>query len=111
MIGQVSICTPVTLALISGRGSRLSSCAPTTISSLPAFHTQAMNGSQASKGAVQKSPKRAIIRAHICPPSQATHPCDRWETAFVYTFIIKFTNLRAKIEGFEGQSEYVFHNR
>ncbi|TDL28009.1 hypothetical protein BD410DRAFT_713344 [Rickenella mellea] len=40
-------------------------------------------------------------KGHICPPSNATHPSDRWETAFVYAFITKFTNLKAKIEGFE----------
>ncbi|KAF8167635.1 hypothetical protein B0H34DRAFT_682568 [Crassisporium funariophilum] len=45
----------------------------------------------------QKSEKKA----HICPPSTAIHPSDRWESLFVYSFICKFTNLRHKIEGLE----------
>jgi len=40
-------------------------------------------------------------KGHICPPSDAADPADRWETMFVYAFICKFTNLRAKTEGFE----------
>ncbi|KAF9502393.1 hypothetical protein BDN71DRAFT_1437984 [Pleurotus eryngii] len=40
-------------------------------------------------------------KPHICPPSTATHPSDRWETMFVYSFICKFTNLRGKVEGLE----------
>jgi len=35
-------------------------------------------------------------KPHICPPSSATHPRDRWESLFVYSFICKFTNLRGK---------------
>ncbi|KAL5494905.1 hypothetical protein ACEPAI_367 [Sanghuangporus weigelae] len=53
------------------------------------------------KGANKSSDKKP----HICPPSNATHPSGRWETAFVYGFIIKFTNLRQKVEGFEGQTD------
>lgn len=40
-------------------------------------------------------------KGHICPPSNATHPRDRWEAAFVYSFICKFTQLRAKVEGLD----------
>ncbi|PPQ71464.1 hypothetical protein CVT26_011243 [Gymnopilus dilepis] len=40
-------------------------------------------------------------RPHVCPPSDATHPKDRWESLFVYSFICKFTNLRHKVEGLE----------
>ncbi|KAF8807826.1 hypothetical protein BYT27DRAFT_7189920 [Phlegmacium glaucopus] len=40
-------------------------------------------------------------RPHICPPSDAVHPSDRWESLFIYSFICKFTNLRQKIEGLE----------
>ncbi|KAI0756829.1 hypothetical protein C8Q80DRAFT_1130715 [Daedaleopsis nitida] len=39
-------------------------------------------------------------KGHICPPSSARHPSDRWESLFVYGFICKFTQLRTKIEGF-----------
>lgn len=46
-------------------------------------------------------------RGHTCPPSSATHPSDRWETLFVYSFICKFTNLRSKIEGLESPMEWV----
>nr|BCB28858.1 hypothetical protein UP11 [Mycoleptodonoides aitchisonii] len=35
-------------------------------------------------------------KAHICPPSDATHPSDRWESLFVYGFICRFTQLRGK---------------
>ncbi|KAI0706118.1 hypothetical protein BC835DRAFT_1312389 [Cytidiella melzeri] len=40
-------------------------------------------------------------KGHICPPSDATHPKDRWETLFVYAFICKFTQLRTKVEGLD----------
>ncbi|KAF8203824.1 hypothetical protein BJ912DRAFT_919838 [Pholiota molesta] len=40
-------------------------------------------------------------KPHVCPPSNAIHPADRWESLFVYSFICKFTNLRHKIEGLE----------
>ncbi|KAF9015627.1 hypothetical protein BDQ17DRAFT_57632 [Cyathus striatus] len=46
-------------------------------------------------------PSKSEKKGHICPPSDATHPSDRWETVFVYSFICKFTNLRGKIEGLE----------
>ncbi|TFK30897.1 hypothetical protein FA15DRAFT_580265 [Coprinopsis marcescibilis] len=39
-------------------------------------------------------------KAHICPPSNATHPRDRWELLFVYSFVCKFTHLKGK-EGLE----------
>lgn len=44
---------------------------------------------------------------HICPPSNAKHPSDRWESLFVYAFICKFTNIRAKVEGLESPMESV----
>jgi hypothetical protein len=44
---------------------------------------------------------------HICPPSTATHPSDRWETMFVYSFILRFTQLHGKVEGLETPMEYV----
>ncbi|KAF8973533.1 hypothetical protein BDZ97DRAFT_1775592 [Flammula alnicola] len=44
---------------------------------------------------------KADKKSHICPPSNAIHPADRWESLFVYSFICKFTNLRHKIEGLE----------
>ncbi|TFK77353.1 hypothetical protein BDN72DRAFT_784428 [Pluteus cervinus] len=40
-------------------------------------------------------------KGHICPPSNAKHPSDRWESLFVYSFICKFTSLRGKTEGLE----------
>ncbi|KAF7784080.1 hypothetical protein Agabi119p4_245 [Agaricus bisporus var. burnettii] len=44
---------------------------------------------------------RTERKGHVCPPSTATHPMDRWESLFVYAFILKFTNLKGKIQGFE----------
>ncbi|KAI5116329.1 hypothetical protein M0805_003542 [Coniferiporia weirii] len=49
--------------------------------------------------------KGGNLKPHICPPSNAKHPSDRWETAFIYAFILKFTNLRTKVEGFEGPTD------
>lgn len=46
-------------------------------------------------------------KGHVCPPSDATHPRDRWETLFIYSFICKFTQLRTKVEGLESPMEYV----
>ncbi|KAJ7207383.1 hypothetical protein B0H12DRAFT_1034470 [Mycena haematopus] len=45
-------------------------------------------------------------KGHICPPSTATHPSDRWESLFVYSFISKFTNLRTKVEGLETPMDF-----
>ncbi|KAF8633016.1 hypothetical protein AX15_001611 [Amanita polypyramis BW_CC] len=45
-------------------------------------------------------------RGHICPPSNATHPADRWESLFVYSFICKFTNLRSKTEGLDTPMDF-----
>lgn len=44
-------------------------------------------------------------KPHLCPAPSATHPRDRWETMFVYSFVCKFTNLRAKVEGFENVTD------
>nr|BDS00034.1 uncharacterized protein UP11 [Mycoleptodonoides aitchisonii] len=46
-------------------------------------------------------------KAHICPPSDATHPSDRWESLFVYGFICRFTQLRGKVEGFDSAMKCV----
>ncbi|KAJ7161397.1 hypothetical protein C8R43DRAFT_992731 [Mycena crocata] len=45
-------------------------------------------------------------KGHTCPPSTATHPSGRWESLFVYSFICKFTNLRAKVEGLETPMDF-----
>ncbi|KAL9716492.1 hypothetical protein Ac2012v2_000940 [Leucoagaricus gongylophorus] len=45
-------------------------------------------------------------RGHVCPPSGAMHPSDRWESLFVYSFILKFTNLKAKTLGFESVMDF-----
>ncbi|CAA7265919.1 unnamed protein product [Cyclocybe aegerita] len=45
--------------------------------------------------------QRIEKKSHVCPPSNAIHPSDRWESLFVYSFICKFTNLRHKVEGLE----------
>lgn len=52
------------------------------------------------------SSRPSDIKAHVCPPSAAIHPADRWESLFVYSFICKFTNLRHKVEGLETPMEY-----
>lgn len=46
-------------------------------------------------------------KGHICPPSTATHPADRWETAFIYSFICKFTKIKEEVEGLDAVSELV----
>lgn len=46
-------------------------------------------------------------KGHICPPSDAKHPKDRWESLFVYGFICRFTTLRGKVEGLDSPVEYV----
>ena len=46
-------------------------------------------------------------KGHVCPPSKATHPCNRWECLFVYAFICKFTNLRGKTDGLNSPMESV----
>lgn len=58
-----------------------------------------------SRSVPNKEQGKTDKKGHICPPSDAKHPSDRWETAFVYAFIVKFTNLRNKIEGFECPAE------
>lgn len=45
-------------------------------------------------------------KSHVCPPSNAIHPSDRWESLFVYSFVCKFTSLRGKIEGLETPMEW-----
>ncbi|RPD55906.1 hypothetical protein L226DRAFT_528548 [Lentinus tigrinus ALCF2SS1-7] len=45
-------------------------------------------------------------KGHICPPSNAKHPSDRWESLFVYGFICRFTQLRAKVEGFHSPMDF-----
>ena len=47
----------------------------------------------------------SIPKYHVCPPSNATHPRDRWETVFAYSFINKFTDLRKKVEDFNSAME------
>ena len=46
-------------------------------------------------------------KGHICPPSCATHPRDRWESLFIFSFITKFTQLRGKVEGLNSPMECV----
>lgn len=46
-----------------------------------------------------------LKKGHVCPPSTAIHPEDRWETAFVYSFICKFTKLRQEVDGLETPME------
>ncbi|KAJ3567991.1 hypothetical protein NP233_g6002 [Leucocoprinus birnbaumii] len=45
-------------------------------------------------------------KGHVCPPSGATHPSDRWESLFVYSFILKFTNVKEKTLGFESPMDF-----
>lgn len=46
-------------------------------------------------------------KGHICPPSNAAHPRNRWECLFAYAFICKFTNLRGKVDGLNSAVECV----
>jgi hypothetical protein len=46
-------------------------------------------------------------RGHLCPPSFATHPRDRWESLFVFSFVSNFTQLRGKVEGLNSPMECV----
>ena len=62
------------------------------------------------KGDVSGSGGDAAVsdkKGHVCPPSDAIHPRDRWESLFVYAFICKFTTLRGKVEGFHNALECV----
>ncbi|KAI8990442.1 hypothetical protein BD414DRAFT_483665 [Trametes punicea] len=45
-------------------------------------------------------------KGHICPPSNAKHPSDRWESLFVYGFICRFTQLRGKVEGLNSPMDF-----
>ncbi len=58
---------------------------------------------------MRKAPNEptADKRGHVCPPSDATHPRDRWESLFIYSFVTKFTQLRGKVEGLNTPMEYV----
>lgn len=47
-------------------------------------------------------------KGHVCPPSSAIHPKDRWESLFVYGFICRFTQLRGKVEGLDSPMEHVY---
>ncbi|KAF8560030.1 hypothetical protein OG21DRAFT_1479883 [Imleria badia] len=49
---------------------------------------------------------QAEKKGHICPPSDAHHPADRWESLYVYSFICKFTGLRSKVEGLETPMDF-----
>ena len=55
--------------------------------------------------------KTEVKKAHVCPPSTATHPRDRWETAFVYSFVKRFLvndkDNKSHIVGLESVAEYV----
>lgn len=50
-------------------------------------------------------------KGHVCPPSYATHPRDRWESLFVFSFISKFTQLRGKVEGLNSPMECVIGSK
>ncbi|KAH8099339.1 hypothetical protein BXZ70DRAFT_293547 [Cristinia sonorae] len=52
------------------------------------------------------TPEAQEKKAHVCPPSNATHPRDRWESLFVYGFICKFTQLKGKVEGLETPMDF-----
>lgn len=49
----------------------------------------------------------ASLKGHVCPPSDAKHPSDRWESLFVYGFICRFTQLRGKVDGLDSPMECV----
>ncbi|KAH9178763.1 hypothetical protein EDB89DRAFT_1928386 [Lactarius sanguifluus] len=57
---------------------------------------------------MRKAPIEPITdkRGHLCPPSAATHPKDRWESLFVYSFIVKFTQMRGKVEGLNSPMDF-----
>ncbi len=45
--------------------------------------------------------------APIAQTMTPQHPSERWETAFVYAFICKFTSVKKKMEGFDTAMECV----
>ncbi|KAH9898219.1 hypothetical protein C8Q73DRAFT_684030 [Cubamyces lactineus] len=51
-------------------------------------------------------PEPTEKKGHICPPSNAKHPSDRWESLFVYGFICRFTQLRGKVEGLNSPMDF-----
>ncbi|KAF8140600.1 hypothetical protein EV363DRAFT_1393497 [Boletus edulis] len=50
--------------------------------------------------------QQAEKKGHICPPSDAGHPADTWESLYVYAFICKFTGLHSKVEGLETPMDF-----
>jgi hypothetical protein len=60
--------------------------------------------SEMSKAASNKAGPRSTASEMPVPASEA-HPSQRWEAAFVYAFICKFTHLRKNVEGFESPME------
>jgi hypothetical protein len=49
---------------------------------------------QASQDLQQEEPAAKKVITFAEP--KADHPSSRWETAYVYAFIVKFTNIRGK---------------
>ncbi|KAI0830489.1 hypothetical protein BC628DRAFT_1354213 [Trametes gibbosa] len=45
-------------------------------------------------------------KGHVCPPSNAKHPSDRWESLFVYGFVCRFTNLRGRVDGLNSPMDF-----
>lgn len=78
---------------------------------LPSPHFRGYSPSLLSRSsssmAVGENSTSSSKKGHVCPPSNATHPRDRWEMAFVYAFITKFTAMKPKIEGFINVTEWV----
>ncbi|KAI0319786.1 hypothetical protein OF83DRAFT_1281691 [Amylostereum chailletii] len=60
------------------------------------------------KASASSTSASAIVdkKGHVCPPSNAKHPRDRWESLFVYSFVVKFTSLRGKVEGFNSPMDF-----
>lgn len=99
----------------SKRMTRLSAAATTIISSSPTGYRSSFSHHLSPSNSLHPVMKKATPvvdtsterKGHVCPPSDATHPRDRWETLFIYSFICKFTQLRSKVEGLESPMEYV----
>nr|GAT48411.1 predicted protein [Mycena chlorophos] len=64
----------------------------------------------ASSSSAPPPPIKSGHSGHVCPPtsttSPSTHPSGRWESLFVYSFICRFTDLRAKVDGLETPMDF-----
>ncbi|KDQ20327.1 hypothetical protein BOTBODRAFT_27751 [Botryobasidium botryosum FD-172 SS1] len=52
------------------------------------------------------APKAAPAAAAPAKPPVASHPSERWESAFVYAFVCKFAGLKGKVDGLDSPMDF-----